>query len=83
MSLLKGLSEHIEKVAEQDGDKAESIENFTRISAHEVLRKEQKPELITLSIEGLKQSVEDFEASHPELVRIVNRISIMLSDIGI
>jgi hypothetical protein len=38
---------------------------------------------VELALQGLASSVEAFETSHPELVRIVNAISMMLANIGI
>ena len=34
-------------------------------------------------LKELETSVEEFEVSHPRLVRVINRICIMLSSIGI
>ena len=83
MAMLASLREEIEALSETHENQAKSITNFTEASAHEAIREDSTPELKELSIQGLKTSVEGFEATHPQLVSIVNRISMMLANIGI
>lgn len=83
VKLIDSLKNEIEGLSITNRENAESIANFAEASAHEAIKKEPNPELREISIRGLTTSVEDFEASHPTLVRIVNRISVMLSNIGI
>jgi hypothetical protein len=52
-------------------------------SAHEATRAERKPESIRHPLRKLKQSVENFEASHPQLSAFVNEYSAVLSALGI
>jgi len=83
LSLLATLKREVAELSKTHGDEAQSIAGFTNISAHEATRSEQNPELLNLSLKGLSSSVEGFESSHPQLVRIVNSISQTLSNLGI
>jgi hypothetical protein len=83
LTLLSVLQSEIEQLAKTDSDHAESIVGFTRTSAHEATRKEKKPYLYKLSLDGLAKSVTGFEESHPRLVEVVNSISTALSNLGI
>jgi len=80
---LATLKSEISKLAKTHEAQADSITGFARVSAHEATRTDQKPQLRELSVQGLRSSVDGFEQSHPQLVRIVNSISNTLSNIGI
>ncbi|MEY2530214.1 MAG: hypothetical protein QOI96_299 [Verrucomicrobiota bacterium] len=62
---------------------AQSIARFAEASAHEATREKKKPKLLTAALHGLKQSVEEFEASHPELVELVNEFATVLANMGL
>jgi hypothetical protein len=83
VDLLVSLQAEIDRLSNIDADHAESIAGFARTSTHEALRKEKKPDLYKLSLEGLQASVHGFENSHPKLVEIVNSICVSLSNLGI
>ena len=83
LKLLTTLKLEVAELSKTHGEEAQSIAGFTNISAHEATRAEQNPELLSLSLKGLTSSVEGFESSHPQLVRIVNSISQTLSNLGI
>jgi hypothetical protein len=83
VKLLDTLKTEIAELSKTHAEQAESIAGFAKVSAHEATRTEQNAELLTLSVKGLTSSVEGFESSHPRLVEIVNRISVMLSNMGI
>ena len=83
LNLLATLKSEVAELSKTHSDQAQSIAGFTNISAHEATRAEQNPELLNLSLKGLTSSVEGFESSHPQLVRIVNSISQTLSNLGI
>ena len=83
LSLLTTLKAEVAELSKTHSEEAQSIAGFTNISAHEATRSEQNPELLNLSLKGLSSSVEGFESSHPQLVRIVNSISQTLSNLGI
>jgi hypothetical protein len=83
LQLLTKLKAESEELAKTHGDEAQSIVGFTQVTAHEATRAEQDPQLLNLSVEALRRSVEDFEKSHPRLAQIVNTISTTLSNSGI
>jgi Mg2+ and Co2+ transporter CorA len=83
MQLLDTLKREVADLSKTHGEQARSIAGFAELSTHEAIRSEQNPRLLKLSLEGLRSSVEEFEESHPTLVRIVNAISNTLSSLGI
>ena len=83
LELLAKLKLEAEELAKTHDDEAQSIVGFTQMSTHEATRAAQDPQLLTLSTEGLRKSVAEFEKSHPKLAQIVNTISTTLSNSGI
>jgi hypothetical protein len=83
LDLLAKLKTEVDGLSETHGEDARSIAGFTEVSAHEATREEQNPQLLDLSLQGLRSSVEGFEKSHPKLVQAVNAISNALSNLGI
>jgi len=83
LQLLSTLKQEVAELSKTHSERAESIAGFTQVSAHEATRETQDPNLMRLSVEGLRSSVAGFEESHPKLVRIVNSISNTLSNLGI
>lgn len=83
IKLLSELKAEVTELSQTHKEQAESIARFTDISAHEATREEKDSRLLSLSVDGLTSSVEGFENSHPDLVQIVNRISVMLAGMGI
>ena len=81
--LLAELKSEIARLSRTHADEATSIAGFTDVSAHEATRETQNPQLLKLSLDGLKSSVQEFEDSHPRLVQIVASISNTLSNLGI
>lgn len=81
--LLARLKAEVGELSKTHGEQAESIAGFAEVSTHEATRAEQNPQLLRLSLEGLKSSVEELEESHPRLVQLVNAISHTLSNLGI
>ncbi|MCU0772057.1 MAG: DUF4404 family protein [Verrucomicrobia bacterium] len=81
--LLETLKAEVSALSTTHGEQAASIARFTEVSAHEATRKTQDPQLLDLSLEGLRSSARSFEESHPKLVEIVNTISRTLSNLGI
>lgn len=83
LHLLGTLKAEVGDLSRTHGEQAQSIAGFTELSAHEATRTQQDPELLRLSLEGLRSSVTGFEQSHPRLVQIVNGVSQTLSNLGI
>ena len=83
LNLLSTLKEEVSELSKTHAEDARSISGFTEVSIHEAMREEKNPELLKLSLQGLSTSVEGFENSHPDLVKIVNSICFTLSNMGI
>jgi queuine/archaeosine tRNA-ribosyltransferase len=83
VQLLSTLKLEVAELSKTHDEQAQSIAGFTQLSAHEATRQQRNPELLTLSLRGLRSSVEGFEESHPKLAQIVNAISNALSNLGI
>lgn len=83
LSLIKKLKKEISELSKSKAGHAESIVGFMERSAHEATRKPKNPNLIKLSLDGLSESVREFEVSHPKLVEKVNNIASILANMGI
>jgi len=83
LGLLSTLKTEISELSKTHTEHAQSITAFAEVSTHEATRRERDPQLLRLSLEGLSASVQGFETSHPNLVQIVNSISLMLSNSGV
>jgi chromosome segregation ATPase len=83
MNLLAALKDEVGALAQSHEEDAQTIASFVDASAHEATRTEKKPEQVEASLNGLKASVESFEASHPKLAEVVNQIAVVLSNMGI
>jgi queuine/archaeosine tRNA-ribosyltransferase len=83
LELLAKLKTEVAELSKTHDEQAKSITGFTQVSTHEATRESRDPNLLKLSVEGLRTSASGFEESHPNLVRIVNAISNTLSNLGI
>jgi len=83
LELLAKLKAEVATLSQTHGEAAQSIAGFTQVSTHEATRETPNPELLGLSLRGLRSSVEGFEETHPKLVQIVNSINNTLSNLGI
>ncbi len=83
LNLLAALKEEVRALPSTHEEHARSIAKFMDASAHEATRAEKKPKLVEASANGLKASVEEFEASHPKLAEVVNQIAVSLSNMGL
>jgi hypothetical protein len=83
LQLLRALHAEIHALVPTHAEQAESITGFTQVSTHEAMRQHRNPQLVELALKGLMSSAETFETSHPQLVHIVNSISMLLANIGI
>src|SRR6266436_2450717 len=83
LDLLSKLKPAIAKVSETHHEDARSIARLVEASAQETIRAQTKPELNKRLLHELKQSVENFEASHPQLAAFVTQYSTVLSALGI
>lgn len=83
LALLAGLKAEVAPLVATHGEAADSITHFADASFHEATRSERKPDDTAAALSGLNASVRGFEASHPQLVQIVDRIAVTLSNMGI
>jgi prefoldin subunit 5 len=83
LRLLSKLQPAIAKVSKTHHKHAQSIARLVEASTHEVTRTKKKPQLTKTLLRELKQSMEKFEASHPELVALVTEYSAFLAAVGI
>ena len=83
LAVLAKLKPAIRKVAKTHEQEAESISRYVEASAHEAAGKKKHPEGLEKVLHGLRQSVEKFEASHPDLTAFVTEYSAVLSGLGI
>jgi ABC-type Zn uptake system ZnuABC Zn-binding protein ZnuA len=83
LSMLETLRSEVDALAKTQKEQAETISNFAGATAHEAMRNETRKDLLDISIDGLKTSVEGFEVSNPGLVSIVNSFCSLLANIGI
>jgi hypothetical protein len=83
LGLLSALKTEIAALATTHDEDARKIARFTHASAEEATRLEKKPGLAGTAVQELTESVEGFEVSHPGLVATVNRLAVILSNMGI
>jgi prefoldin subunit 5 len=83
LDVLTKLKPAIAKVAQTHEEDAQSISRFVEASVHEVASKKERPESVERVLQKLKQSVQKFEASHPDLTAFVTEYSAVLSGLGI
>jgi Domain of unknown function (DUF4404) len=77
---LKGAVAELSKTHEAH---AHSLTGVTDTSAQEAAKEERPQHPLRIAMEELSTSVEAFEASHPALVNTVNKISMLLANMGI
>jgi len=83
LRLLSTLEAEMLDLSRTHPEEAESIAGFTQLSAHEATRGQRNEQLVSLSTKGMISSIEGFESTHEELVRIVNSIAYILSNMGL
>lgn len=81
--LLERLEAEIRALPSSQAEKAHSIAQFAEAATNEAARRDKSAKLLMLSRGALKESVADFETSHPRLTAVVNEISTLLAAIGI
>jgi prefoldin subunit 5 len=80
---LSKLKPALAQISQTHQEDAESIARLVEASAREATRQEKRPEHLNTHLDSLKQSVEKFEASHPQLTAFVTEYSAILSAFGI
>lgn len=82
LGLLASLKSEIATLASTQEEEARSIATFAEASAHEATRNDKKPKLLEAALSGLTGSVEEFETTHPDLAAVLNRLAVVLSNMG-
>lgn len=80
---LSKLKPALAEISQTHQEHAETIARLVEASAHEATRQEKRPEHLKNLSQELKQSVEKFEASHPQLTAFVTEYSAILSALGV
>lgn len=84
LELMGHLKLELEQLQKTDSRKARTIADLAETSTQKAFDALNAVDISSETpLKELETSVEDFEVSHPRLVRIINRICIMLSSIGI
>jgi hypothetical protein len=83
LELLGKLKGELDALSKTDRADAGSLAGLAQVSTSEAIRENPRPEVLEPSLDAMRGLVKSFEVSHPSLVRVVNSISMMLSDIGI
>src|SRR5262245_11519390 len=77
LHLLNTLKAEVAALEHTHAEHAESVVGFTARSTQEAMRQTRNPQLVSIATQGLAASVEELEVSHPQLVQIVNTISVL------
>lgn len=80
LGLLGKLKARINTLSETHEEEARSIAHLVETSADEATQANRKR---PAALNGLKDSVQKFESSHPELVEVVNEFATALANMGL
>ena len=83
LDLLSKLKPAIAKVSETHHEDARSVARLVEASAHEATRREKRPEHLKRLLQELRESAQNFEATHPRFAAFVTEYSTVLSAWGI
>ena len=83
LRLLASLKAEIATLEHTHVEHAESVISLAERSMHEAIRQPKDPQLAASALQELAASVAELEVSHPQLVNVVNAISVLLANIGI
>jgi Domain of unknown function (DUF4404) len=83
LHLLADLRVQVELLSKTNQESAQSVTTLAHASAHQATRTEKDPEELHSSLEKLTDSVVGLETSHPKLAEVVNRIALILANMGI
>jgi prefoldin subunit 5 len=80
---LSKLKPAIAEISETHHEHAENIARLVEASAHEAARQEKRPEHLKNLLQELRESAQNFEASHPRFAAFVTEYSTLLSALGV
>ena len=81
--LIGNLEKEVTVLSKTRPDDSNSISGFAHLSAQEAVRDTKRPDLLKHSIEGLSASVVGLETEHPQVTALVNRLCVLLHNMGI
>ena len=80
---LSKLKPALAQISETHREHAETIARLVEASAHEATRREKRPEHLKRLLQELRESAQNFEASHPHFAAFMTEYSTVLSALGI
>ncbi|MEI7811054.1 MAG: DUF4404 family protein [Ignavibacteria bacterium] len=83
LELIAKLKPEIINLSNAQIVKAENVAGLQDASTNEVIRTEKTPVTLHSALDGLTAMVNEFEESHPELVKNVNHVATTLANMGI
>jgi len=72
--LAAQLRNELADLEKTNQEHAHSIAGFAKLTTHEALRQQRDEKLLQHAYGGLQESVREFEASHPDLTRVLQQI---------
>ena len=80
-ALVENLQQELSTLASNDSAKAAKVGDMVQTTADKALQGDAQT--VQTTIDDFSNSIEKLEVTHPKLTDIVNRICMMLADIGI
>ena len=81
--LLADLKAEVQALTETHRPQADSITEHAHRSAKTAVHEKRDAREVEAALQGLNDSVKEFETSHPRLTETVNRLATTLSNMGI
>lgn len=83
LRLVDELRKELAILAQDNPEHARSVAGLAETSAYESTRQEPSPRVHRLSLDALEAAVDGLEQEYPSLVRCINEICLLLSNMGI
>ena len=83
ITLIGSLKTEVSELAKNDAERASDISRLTETSATAATHDERDEKSVASATQSLESTVQEFEAQHPQLVERVNRLCVILSNMGI
>ncbi|MCH2206168.1 MAG: DUF4404 family protein [Lentisphaerales bacterium] len=83
LNLLEDLKEELQSVSREDSERLSSTGSFAEAGTNEVVREGGDKGILDIALNGVRESVKEFEESHPKLVQVMNSICTQLSNSGL
>jgi hypothetical protein len=82
LDLVAGLQAEVGPLVETHAQAADGIADRAQAAVEAAVHRDEHPDK-AVALEGLAASVRQFEATHPRLVEVVDRLALTLSNMGI